>query len=137
MIVMQAIIWNSQIITKLLISVFSVAFLFASISYANAQQIKVGSFVSAKGFGSRFVIMPWMERANAALKEIGSDSRNNRVLVKVDKNYFRPNEIHELRGDSSKAKKILGWKPKISFHEMVKEMVISDIEEIKSLRKKS
>ena len=70
-------------------------------------------------------------------KEIGSDSRNNRVLVKVDKNYFRPNEIHELRGDSSKAKKILGWKPKISFHEMVKEMVISDIEEIKSLRKKS
>ena len=58
---------------KLFVPVFSLVFLTVSVSVASADQIKVGSFVSAKGFGSRFVIMPWMERANAALKEIGSD----------------------------------------------------------------
>ncbi len=70
-------------------------------------------------------------------KEIGVDNNTKKVLVKVDKNYFRPNEIHQLLGDCSKAKRILGWKPKISFNEMVREMVFSDIEEIKNLRKKS
>ena len=58
---------------KLFVPVFSLVFLTVSVSVVSADQIKVGSFVSAKGFGSRFVIMPWMERANAALKEIGSD----------------------------------------------------------------
>ena len=71
------------------------------------------------------------------LKEIGIDNETKKVLVKVDKNYFRPNEIHQLLGDCSKAKRILGWKPEISFNEMVREMVSSDIEEIKNLRKKS
>ena len=37
--------------------------------------------------------------------------------------YFRPAEVDYLRGDYSKTKKILGWKPKISFKELVKEMV--------------
>ncbi len=41
---------------------------------ASASEIKVGSFVSAKGFGSRFVIAPWMERASKALQEINSDT---------------------------------------------------------------
>jgi len=41
---------------------------------ASAGEIKVGSFVSEKGFGSRFVIAPWMERASKALQEIGSDT---------------------------------------------------------------
>ena len=59
--------------TKFFIPLFSAMFVFVSLSTANADQIKVGSFVSAKGFGSRFVIMPWMERANAALKKIGSE----------------------------------------------------------------
>lgn len=40
---------------------------------AQAKEIKVGSFVSERGFGSRFVIAPWIERANAALQKIGSD----------------------------------------------------------------
>ena len=46
----------------------------ATMATASAEQIKVGSFVSAKGFGSRFVIMPWMERATKALEAIGSDA---------------------------------------------------------------
>lgn len=41
---------------------------------ASASEIKVGSFVSAKGFGSRFVIAPWMERASKALQDINSDT---------------------------------------------------------------
>jgi TRAP-type C4-dicarboxylate transport system substrate-binding protein len=45
----------------------------ATLATANADEIKVGSFVSERGFGSRFVIAPWIERANKALAEIGSD----------------------------------------------------------------
>ncbi len=43
--------------------------------------------------------------------------------VKVNPKFFRPQELHELRGDCTKAKTILGWTPKISFEEMVQEMV--------------
>ena len=46
-----------------------------------------------------------------------------KVIIKVGKRYFRPTEVESLLGDASKAKKILKWKPKISFNQMVKEMV--------------
>ena len=46
----------------------------------------------------------------------------------VDPSYFRPSEVNYLLGDCSKAKKILGWKPTISFDELVKMMVYSDLE---------
>ena len=49
----------------------------------------------------------------------------------IDPKYFRPTEVESLLGDSSKAKNDLGWHPKISFEELVKEMVFSDFEEIK------
>jgi GDPmannose 4,6-dehydratase len=64
------------------------------------------------------------------LKEIGSDKKTGKVLVKIDKKYFRPNEVNHLRGDFSKAKKLLKWKPKISFKQMIKEMVSYDLEEL-------
>ena len=48
-------------------------------------------------------------------------------LVLVDKRYFRPAEVETLLGDSSKARKILGWKPKTSFNTLVSEMLESDI----------
>lgn len=41
-------------------------------------------------------------------------------------------EVHELRGDSKKAKKVLGWKPKTSFSKLIKEMVNADIKKIKN-----
>lgn len=47
---------------------------FGAVSVAAAGEIKVGSFVSAQGFGSRFVIAPWIERASKSLQEIGSDT---------------------------------------------------------------
>ena len=45
--------------------------------------------------------------------------------------YFRPTDVDELRGDSSKARRELRWKPKTSFKELVREMMISDLEEIR------
>jgi GDPmannose 4,6-dehydratase len=43
--------------------------------------------------------------------------------VEVDQNNFRPTEVDWLQGDSSKAQKVLGWKPKIKFKELIEEMV--------------
>jgi GDPmannose 4,6-dehydratase len=51
------------------------------------------------------------------------------VVVEVDPGYFRPTEVDELLGDASKARKVLGWAPKISFQEMVGAMVRADLEE--------
>jgi GDPmannose 4,6-dehydratase len=51
------------------------------------------------------------------------------VIVQVDPHYFRPTEVETLLGDPSKAKKILGWEPKITFQEMIAEMVEHDIQE--------
>ena len=50
------------------------------------------------------------------------------VIVRIDPRYFRPTEVESLLGDSSKAKKALGWEPKISFADLVKEMVLADLE---------
>ena len=48
--------------------------------------------------------------------------------VEIDQRYFRPAEVEELQGDYSKAKKVLGWKPKTKFKELVRIMVDSDME---------
>jgi GDPmannose 4,6-dehydratase len=69
------------------------------------------------------------------LKEIGINKKNNKILIKIDKYYFRPTEVHELRGDSTKAKRILKWKPQTTFKELVKMMVNKDIEKIKLFNK--
>ena len=46
----------------------------------------------------------------------------------VDSRYFRPTEVEILCGDSTKARKELGWKPSISFEALVRDMVVSDLE---------
>ena len=60
------------------------------------------------------------------IKEVGL--YNKKPIIKIDKNYFRPTEVETLLGDSKKAHKILGWKPKISFQELVKEMIDQDLQ---------
>lgn len=57
------------------------------------------------------------------IKEKGIDKKTKRVLVSIDKTYFRPSEVDLLKGDSSKARKKLGWKPKVKFKELVKIMM--------------
>ncbi len=56
---------------------------------------------------------------------------NNKLIVKINKKYYRPAEVDLLLGDPSRAKKELGWKPKTSFDELVKIMVKADMELIK------
>ena len=66
------------------------------------------------------------------LNEKGIDNKTGEILIKIDKRYFRPNELNYLRGDYKKAKKLLKWKPKISFKSLVKEMVQEDIKILKN-----
>ena len=57
---------------------------------------------------------------------------DDREIIKVDKNYFRPAEVETLIGDASKAKEKLNWEPEISFKELVREMVEKDLLSINS-----
>ena len=59
--------------------------------------------------------------------EKGYNAETNEILVEVDEQYFRPTEVELLLGDPTKAKEKLGWKHKISFEELVKEMVAADL----------
>lgn len=60
------------------------------------------------------------------LDEVGIDKKSGKILIKVSDKYFRPCEVDELLGDSSKARQKLGWKPEIDFKSLVKDMVESD-----------
>jgi GDPmannose 4,6-dehydratase len=59
--------------------------------------------------------------------EQGIDDANGRVLVEIDKRYFRPTEVDSLLGDSSKAEAKLGWRHRTTFEALVKEMVEADL----------
>ena len=59
--------------------------------------------------------------------EKGYDTETGNLIIKIDPRYFRPAEVESLIGDSSKAREKVGWKPKISFVEMVNEMMEHDI----------
>ncbi len=60
------------------------------------------------------------------LEERGIDE-SGRCIVSVDPRYFRPTEVESLLGDASKARKILGWSPRVSFKNLVSEMVREDL----------
>ena len=62
-------------------------------------------------------------------EEVGKRADNNEVVIKIDPRYFRPAEVDQLMGDSLKAKKKLGWIPKITLEEMIEEMIENDIKE--------
>ena len=64
------------------------------------------------------------------LKEVGYEKKTGRIYIKVDPVYFRPTDVDELRGDASKARRELKWKPKISFKELVGQMMDSDLNEV-------
>jgi len=60
-------------------------------------------------------------------EEIGLSKNTNKILIEVDKRYFRPTEVNYLLGDATKAKSILGWEASVKFSELVKEMVKEDL----------
>ena len=96
---------------------------------ATGKQYSVRDFVniSAKNLG---ISIKWVGKG---INEKGIDKKTGKIIVKVGKRYFRPTEVDTLLGDARKAKKILKWKPKITFNQMVKEMVESDYREQKKL----
>jgi GDPmannose 4,6-dehydratase len=63
------------------------------------------------------------------VEEKGINVATGKAIIEVDPNYFRPTEVNSLMGDASKAKKELGWTPKTSFTDLIKEMVAHDLKE--------
>ena len=49
--------------------------------------------------------------------------QNNKIIIKIDKRYFRPLEVENLKGDYSKAKRILKWKPELSLTQLIDDMI--------------
>jgi GDPmannose 4,6-dehydratase len=101
------------------------------------QQEKCDDYVIATGeahsvremaeeaFKNIDINLEWKGRGT---KERGIDKKTGKVLIEVDPKYFRPTEVESLVGDASKAKKKLGWKPKVKFKELVKIMVEADMQ---------
>ena len=88
---------------------------------ATGEQHSVRDFVSAAA-GELDIQISW---SGAGAQEIGV-AQTGRCLVRIDPRYFRPTEVESLLGDASKAEQKLGWKPKITFKELVSEMVQHD-----------
>jgi len=63
------------------------------------------------------------------VEEKGVNEENNKTIVAVDPGYFRPTEVDNLLGDASKAREKLGWEPRISFKQLISEMVTEDMKE--------
>ncbi len=89
---------------------------------ATGHQYSVREFVNAAAeeMGTK---LTWRGKG---VDEAGFDEKGRRVVA-VDPHYFRPTEVSALLGDAGKARKQLGWQPKISFHELVAEMVAADL----------
>jgi len=72
-----------------------------------------------------------LEWRGCGMDETGIDAGTQRVLVKIDRRYFRPTEVDHLVSDPSKARQKLGWRHTVSFEELVTEMVQADMETVK------
>ena len=90
---------------------------------ATGETHTVREFVE-KSFAHVGIAIEWRGKAE---QEEGIDAQNGRALVKVDPRYYRPTEVDFLQGDASKAKRVLGWEPEISFNELVRDMMESDL----------
>lgn len=92
---------------------------------ATGRQHSVKDFVSIAAEELGFD-MRWEGKGT---EEKGYDQKTGKCIVAVDPRYFRPTEVESLLGDATLAREELGWEPKISFEEMVMEMVAQDLRE--------
>lgn len=90
---------------------------------ATGHQYSVRQFVEVAGKELGMDIR-W---EGSGLDEQGIDSITGKTVVRIDPRYFRPTDVENLVGDASKARRKLGWEPRISFNEMLKEMVHEDL----------
>ncbi|CAG9123119.1 unnamed protein product [Plutella xylostella] len=72
-----------------------------------------------------------IEWRGSGVDETGHDATSGQLLVKVNPKYFRPTEVDLLLGDATKARERLGWTPKVTFDELVKDMVRADLDLMK------
>jgi GDPmannose 4,6-dehydratase len=127
----------------------------AQIKLGLAKELRIGNLEARRDWGHAADYIPamWMmlqqpepddfviatgeaysvrEFCELAFDEVGLDYRD---YVKVDERFYRPAEVDLLIGDSTKARRVLGWKPKYTLQEMVSEMVRSDLEHAEQERK--
>ena len=90
---------------------------------ATGKTYSVRDFVEA-AFNVVDIKIKWI---GSGLNERGINRENGSTLIEIDKQYYRPLEVHYLCGDAAKAKKYLNWKCNISFKTLVKEMVLNDL----------
>ncbi len=90
---------------------------------ASGEQYSVRQFVDACAT-ELGMTLTWQ---GEGIEEKGIDAATGRVLVEVDPRYFRPTEVETLLGDPSRARERLGWSPRTSFQELVREMVVEDL----------
>ncbi|MDB9979514.1 GDP-mannose 4,6-dehydratase [Candidatus Pelagibacter sp.] len=110
---------------------------YVEVQWLMLQQDKPVDFVIATGkqYSVRDFINLAAKNLDMKIEWKGKDENeigicDNKEIIKIDTNYYRPTEVESLLGDASKAKKELGWEPKISFEELVKEMVEKDLKSI-------
>jgi len=124
----------------------------AKIKLGLAKEVKLGNLEARRDWGHarEYVKAMWLmlqqdkpddyvvatgdthsvkEFADMAFSHVGLDYRD---YVKVDPQFYRPSEVELLVGDATKAKKVLGWDYNITFDDLVREMVDTDMELIKS-----
>jgi GDPmannose 4,6-dehydratase len=90
---------------------------------ATGKKITVRKFVEL-AFAEVGIIIKW---EGNGVEEKGVNAATAQSIVEIDPRYFRPTEVDLLIGDASKAKKELGWEPKHTLEQLVKEMVASDV----------
>ena len=78
-----------------------------------------------KAFKAADIDVVW---EGTGVDEIGKDKATGKVIVKINKEFFRPAEVEVLLGNPAKADKVLGWERHISFNELVERMVKNDLE---------
>ena len=98
------------------------------------QQDQAEDYVIATGF--QYSVREFVEKAapyfgmnivwkGEELDEVGIDTNTGKTIIRVNPKYFRPSEVETLLGDATKAKEKLGWEPKSSFDQLVKDMCIN------------
>ena len=61
------------------------------------------------------------------IKEVGFNKKTKKILVRVDKIYFRPSEVEYLKGNFNKINRMIGWKPKVKLKQLIKMMIQNDL----------
>jgi GDPmannose 4,6-dehydratase len=94
---------------------------------ATGETHSVRKFVEL-AFGEVGIFLAWK---GSGLNEKGIGTETGKVLIEVDPRYFRPTEVDLLLGDASKARERLGWSPRYSLQDLVRDMVAHDLREAK------